>query len=1149
VVRAPGPAAVRTASHPVIRAPATPAPAAGDHLDRDGRARPATDHDDDHHRYDDHHHRYEDPYRDRAEARDAAVSVTAVLVCHDGERWLPTVLRALAEQVRPPDRLVAVDVASVDATPGLLAAAVVDGLLDAVVPAPRSAGFGASVALALQTLPAAPGELLWLLHDDGAPADDALAALLWAAAGAPSAAVLGPKVLGWDDPAELIEVGLRVDRGGHRVSGLEPGEIDQGQHEAVRDVLAVGTAGALVRRAHWEELGGLDPELPLFQDDVDLGWRTALAGRRVLVVPAARLRHARAAASGLRVVAAVEPRPRRVDRRHAVYVQAANASALALAPVLARLVLGGLLGALVALLTRRPHHARDELAAVGSLLGGLPRLRGARRRRAGRRDVPAAPRPLLAGRATRLRARVGAAGELLTSGAEPAQPPRESGADADEAEMLSAEDVSRLRAALRRPPVLLSAALLVVALVADRHLLGGGALSGGRLLPAPGGAGDLWRSWAATWHASPVGGSPTPAPPWTPLLALASTVVLGDVPLAVSLVVVLSVPVAGLSAWRATRDLPFAVGLRVWAGLTWALLPVTTGALAQGRVDVAVVVAVLPVLLRAGARLVAEGAAGPWHRAWALGLGLTVVAAVSPPVWSAAAALLALGLGARLALMPSWRDLPRLAGRGAAVLLPPALLLLPWLPAVLSRPGVLLTGLGREGGLAGQPTTAAPDGLHALLLHPGGPGLPPLWVSAPLVVAAVVALGRRPGQARRAAATGWLLAIVGFALALLASRLHVTGRAATVSTAWPGPGLAIAGAGLLLAAAAGATGLGVRLRGRAFGAVQLGVTGLVVAAALVPVVAGASWLGRGAGDPLRRGGAPLLPPDVLADAAASGDGGQRVLLLADGAAGSVRYDLHALTGPRLGDEDLATSAAARLRLDAAVRDLGADRGSDAAQVLATYDVAVVAVTAPRLGGLTRALDAQPALSRPAASRGYDAAVWDVVVPTGRAQLLPPALAASALHPAAATAGSGRGPALGLVATDPPLVLPAGRERVDAVIPGGPPGRLLVLSEAADAGWLATLDGRRLPRATAWGWAQAFVLPPGPGHLVVGRAAAGRRALLGLELLAALAVLVLAAPGGRRDDQALDDTPAPLPPAPPPTVARPSASDRLRLGVR
>ena len=53
--------------------------------------------------------------------------VTAVVVAHDGARWLPRLLSALADSTRPPDHVVAVDTGSRDETAQLLAdSAVVD---------------------------------------------------------------------------------------------------------------------------------------------------------------------------------------------------------------------------------------------------------------------------------------------------------------------------------------------------------------------------------------------------------------------------------------------------------------------------------------------------------------------------------------------------------------------------------------------------------------------------------------------------------------------------------------------------------------------------------------------------------------------------------------------------------------------------------------------------------------------------------------------------------------------------------------------------------------------------------------------------------------------------------------------------------------
>src|SRR3954464_2619690 len=114
-----------------------------------------------------------------------ASRVVAVLVAHDGERWLPRALRSLAEQTRRPDVVVAVDTGSTDASADLLRAALG---ADAVVTAPRRTGFGAAAPLGLDhaaprsphlgDAPSAAAGWVWLLHDDCAPDPRALEHLL-----------------------------------------------------------------------------------------------------------------------------------------------------------------------------------------------------------------------------------------------------------------------------------------------------------------------------------------------------------------------------------------------------------------------------------------------------------------------------------------------------------------------------------------------------------------------------------------------------------------------------------------------------------------------------------------------------------------------------------------------------------------------------------------------------------------------------------------------------------------------------------------------------------------------------------------------------------------------------------------------------------
>ncbi|MEI7476688.1 MAG: glycosyltransferase family 2 protein, partial [Actinomycetes bacterium] len=221
--------------------------------------------------------------------------VTAILVVHDGALWLPQVVASLTSQKRSVDQILAVDTGSTDSSVALLKGAKIP-----VLSLDRESGFGDAIWAAIQTLPAPTSpenEWLWILHDDCAMHPEALEKLLDALAQKPQAIMAGPKLLGWHDKSHLLEIGVSIASDGARWTGLEPREYDQGQHDGVHDVLAVSTAGALVRRDAFVELGGFDPNLSLFRDDVDFGWRARVAGHSVIAVSEAKGFHAQAAAS------------------------------------------------------------------------------------------------------------------------------------------------------------------------------------------------------------------------------------------------------------------------------------------------------------------------------------------------------------------------------------------------------------------------------------------------------------------------------------------------------------------------------------------------------------------------------------------------------------------------------------------------------------------------------------------------------------------------------------------------------------------------------------------------------------------------------------------------------------------------------------
>ena len=1016
-------------------------------------------------------------------------TVTAIIVAHDGARLLPGLVQALGEQTYPVERVVGVDTASRDRSGAALAELIGQ---DAVFGMDRNTGYGEAVAVALRHSAARriartdPNlkrvEWIWLLHDDCEPAPETLERLLRAASRDRSVVVLGPKVLDGQDHRILREAGVAIDRAGRRVTGIEPGEIDQGQHDQNRAVLAVGSAGMLIRRDAWERLGGFDTRLTLFRDDVDFCWRAQGAGYRVQVVTDAVLYHRELSARRRRNTEGGQSRHlRMLDRRNALYVLAVNLPLLTMLRVMTGCVAGSLVRAGYFLVTKQLDLAAAQLYGVTGLAGHPLWLRRARRRRAAwRREGYSAVRTFIPRGRTPSRLAEGIAG-LLSSG-----PPQASGGmhqatseEPEDAQFVDAQSVARR--IIANPGVQLFVALTVVALVAERRLLGTSPLGGGALVPAWGPASRLWAEYLAGFHGAGVG-STASAPPYLAVVAALATVLGGQSWLAVDVLLLGCVPLAGMTAYQATRRLVAATAARLWLAAAYALLPVATGAVAAGRLGTAFAFAVLPLIGMNAARMVTAPPRQARRAAWATGLLIALAAAFAPLLW-------ALGLICAVFVPAVRRGLWAVNPVNAAIVaVTPFLVLFPWSLHLFASPSAFLTEAGiQSAGLTSA--KLAPSAL--LLLSPGGPGLPPLWVTAGLGLAVVAAL--LPHRRSEVTVAGWCVTVVGLLTAIAVSRISVTPvGGGQPAKGWPGVAMAVAALGLLIAAAPASQCL-AETASRRSGAVTDGARKLLAgvllaAAASAPLLVAGYWLTSGVRGPVGSVGSPLLPAFVSASSSAGGQ--YRTLVLRpDG--DSLDYTVIRQSDPILGEPELTVAAPAEAALNRQVAALGAPAGADAGDpglVLGEFGIKWVMLPGPVNPVLAQQLDAAVGLVPLSKAPAYD--LWQVAGPVARVRVI-------------AKDGT----------VTPLSAQPVGMTVVSAPASGG----TLVLAEP-EGGWTATLNGTALKPLSAPvdGWAQGFTLPPGGGRLTITRNDLARDVSLIAELVVLLAVCVLALPGKRAD---------------------------------
>lgn len=1076
----------------------------------------------------------------------AVVTVTAVVVTRGRSPYLEATLAAIRAQSHAPRSVVVV--VDVDTAPSTAAHRGLTLNGARYVAASRARSFGDAVNAAVAELDAASDartpDWLWLLHDDSAPEPGALAALVRSVEHSATVAVAGCKQRTWEsdddgaplDPAArsgfpggLIQVGYTVSPTGRRMTGLDESEIDQGQHDAREDVLAVGLAGALVRHSVWRELGGTDAEYGPFGDSLEFCRRVHLAGHRVIVVPSAVVRHAQ--------VSLRDPATRGRQRRAQLRYRLVAAPAWLLGWVMLTVLLGAPVLAAYRLAVKQPSAARDELAAPAWMLLGLGSVLRARRRTARTSTQPyRVLRPLLG--TWRQATREARERRLARADARDEGPD-----DLDHADLRQLG--TRRRAVLALVLVVSAGFAAAVFGPVLGTLADGGRLVGGALLPASADTGQVWTTATSGWVRAGLGEAGPGDPLLLTLTALA-TLAAGSLQTAVSALFVAAVPLAALGGWAASGALTRSVGVRAVAAVAWAAAPPLLGALSHGLLGALVAHLALPwaalALVRSvGAQSVdvparagvddlherprpstaslSEGRGRRLGAAGAAGLALAAAVSGAPVLLPVAVLVLAaaacvvrprrrLHLG--LALLPPLAACAPLLvhavrTRDAGVLLADPLALPGTLPVADAAGWQALLGL-----------TSTPEAWFGGVLP--GLGVAPYLLGGLLCVVASVALtGPRAVGAR----LGWWVALCGLALFVLSG--------STMSD--DGAGGLAARLGLDASAGLGAASSGVRSGAALASLILLGLGGAALCAtpsarprraarafaalgvatpALLGLIGAAGLTSWHAAGPLDAGGVhataePAVP--AVGQQMQAPPRQARVLQLGVAPDSAVEHALLRANGTQLTDASVSGAGATTDPIDDVAARLAAGTDPDVANRLAALGIGAIQVRTPQgaadpatgsaedrapnpdgagsgLAGeaarnaeLTAALDMVPGVER--ITQGQPITLWRVRGPGGTvpgwariepsgAITLDEDAAPSAAEPGATNADAAEPGAADTVAanaSDAATPLPSGGTSVRTDVPAGEAGRRVVLAEAAAPGWTATLDGRRLTPVT------------------------------------------------------------------------------------
>ncbi|MEP7201970.1 MAG: glycosyltransferase family 2 protein [Ilumatobacteraceae bacterium] len=476
--------------------------------------------------------------------------VAVMVVCNPGD-WFDEVLEGLAEQ----DYANLKSLFLVVGDPGDVPDRVRERVQNAFVRGiGNTTGYGVAANEVLRLVEGTNG-FFCFLHDDVA-LDPGAIRLLVEELYRSNAGIVGPKLVSWDDPGVLQHVGIGVDRFGEVDSFVEEGEVDQEQHDAVRDVFALPSACLMVRADLFKEIGGFDTWMDFYGDDVDLCWRAHLGGARVVVVPAARARH-REALSERRP----DLRPAQLQARHRMRSIATLTGARRLPLLAVQLVFVTLSELVVGVLSGKP---REAWASVRAMFGLIPRLPGILVRRREVRALRHVPDGEIAGLQLHGSARVSA--YLRSRDMRPSR-----GENSIE---------RRWRQTAGSAPMFAWICVLVAMLFGSRHLLSG-IPRFGEFLQLPVSPRAMLSDYRSGWWGHGLG-STTPVPTGVALTAMGSTLTLFHMGLLHTVGVLGLLVIGYLGIWRLATLFPTARA-RIAALVVYAAVPLPSQLLSSGR--------------------------------------------------------------------------------------------------------------------------------------------------------------------------------------------------------------------------------------------------------------------------------------------------------------------------------------------------------------------------------------------------------------------------------------------------------------------------------------------------------------------------------------------------------------------------------------
>jgi hypothetical protein len=842
----------------------------------------------------------------------------------------------------------------------------------------------------------------------------------------------------------------------------------------------------LIKRSLFEELGGFDPSLELFRDDIDLGWRAHIAGHSVICVGEAIIYHAEASSSERRsidVKDAILHRPLLLDRRNAAFVLLANSSWWILPWVAIQLLVTSLGRSFIYLLAKLPGYAADEIAAIGLLIFKPADLIKSRRyRKKNRVLTPRVIKPFIPPRGAQVRAIIERVSSSILNAFKPGkvdQPIKrvksysEIGVideSFDEIDSFTTQRFSKIKALIKQPLLFGILITFTISLFYSRNRFG--SLSGGALAVAPDSAVQLIASYVDSWHLVGLGSS-NQAPVWQPIIGILSLITAGNPQIFLALLMFLTPLILFILAYKTARSYSLTNYSSVFVAFLYAFSPVVLTSINQGRLGTIAVAILLPVLLQLliKNKLVADLT---WRRTYLISLVAGLASAFSELFLLGWIAIHFIFILNYYLSSTNWRTHKRKEildnlnnneiKKRFTLLITPFLMNLPISLSLITHP---ITSL-REPGLS----LASGDQLSVLMFNPGGLTSPPLIIFAPFLIYLLVSLAsidqRKPA----------VIALLTLLFAITLSSYYIEGNSSEAQRVWSGPLIIFAQLLLLLSVFSVGERLIPQLRRSNFGFRHIASV-LTTFITIYSIIAVTSWATTIGANSLLKTDQEQVVPAFISDLANTDEKPKTLVIRKNEE--QLQYFITRGGDLQLGNADIAIKTPEQVHK--VIVELVNGVGSTSSQVLGFYGIQYIFMKDPADAGLLRTIDGIGGFTRSSATK--DGVVWKVDNSHARV-----------------TYQSNLGKYFALNSTD---------RAATAYVPG--PG-VVILAEQFDKSWQLLLNGKLIKLEQNQFGVPIFKIPEA-GDISLIHNGVSRRAWISLQLIIILTVIVLALPAGRK----------------------------------